>query len=250
MASPTVSIISWPKVADVDSFFETITPEEVQQYRAHWRALTPEDYLETFDRWLFAFCSVHTTWSANVRGFQAIREWFGWYQNSEELKRRLTDSRIGLQLNRTRFITKFAEDYWKNPLAFYKNPDEPWVNYRNRLVNDILGLGLAKVSFALELIYPCAAEVVCLDTHMFQFYGLDQSKHANQYKGMERHWVSQCLAHDVPSAVARAIYWDRKQKKSDSRYWTYVLERPQSEVTHGQINPTIHNPAQLDQRQL
>lgn len=219
----SVSILRWPKEADVDAFFETIGPEAVQSYRAHWRTLTPEDYFETFDRWLFAFCSVHTSWAANVRGFQAIRNWPDWYQNSEELKRRLTESRIGLQENRTRFIFKFCNEYWKNPAAFYKQESEDWVTYRNRLVNSVLGLGRAKVSFALELIYPCAAEVVCLDTHMFQLYGLNQTKHARHYQGMERHWVAHSLSRHVPPVVARAIYWDRKQNKKDSSYWTYVL---------------------------
>jgi thermostable 8-oxoguanine DNA glycosylase len=245
MSAVTVTVThSWPKVADVDAFFNSISAEEVQRYRLHWRELTPEDYLETFDRWLFAYCSVHTSWQSNVRGFQAIREWTGWYQNSDELKRRLTDSRIGLQHNRTRFITKFCNDYWRDPSAFYKHPNEQWVTYRNRLVNSILGLGKAKVSFALELIYPCAAEVVCLDTHMFQFYGLDQTKHSNQYDALERHWVSSCLARNIPSAVARAIYWDRKQQKPTSQYWTYVFERPSiSPSSSVQSGPNVYSGA-------
>ena len=226
MADPTINVSTWPKVGDVNTFFDTITPEEIATYSSYWQTLTPEDYLETFDRWLFAFCSVHTTWEANVRGFEAIRPWVTWYQDSNELKRRLTESRIGLQSNRTRFVAEFCEKYWASPGKYYKQPAENWVTYRNRLVKDILGLGLAKVSFALELIYPCAAGVVCLDTHMFQFYGLDQTKHARHYGGLETHWVGHCAAHNVPSPVARAIYWDRKQRKQDSRYWTYILERP------------------------
>lgn len=241
MSSPTVSIIPSPRVADVDAFFETITPEEVQRYRYQWRVLTPEDYSETFERWLFAFCSVHTSWAANVRGFEAIRGWVGWYGNGTELKKRLIDSRIGLHENRTKFILKFCDDYWKAPAAFYRQGNEAWTTYRNKLVQKILGLGMAKVSFALELIYPCAAEVVCLDTHMFQFYGLDQTKHRRHYAALEQHWVSHSLSRNAPSAVTRAIYWDRKQKKTDSSYWTYVFQQPTTEILHGQTNPTFHN---------
>jgi thermostable 8-oxoguanine DNA glycosylase len=225
-SSPVVSPASWPNVRAVEAFFVSITDEEIRRYRDYWRTLTPEDYFETFERWLFAFCSVHTTWTSNVRGFQAIREWTRWYQDKDMLLTLLKDSGVGLHSNRTRFISQFANDYWNNPQVYYYTPAETWVAYRNRLVNRILGLGLAKVSFALEMIYPCAAEIVCLDTHMFQFYGLDQSKHARHYQALERHWVSHSLGRNVPSTVARAIYWDRKQKRTDSRYWTHILERP------------------------
>ena len=218
-------LIPWPKVKRVDEFFPTITPNEIATYNAHWDTLAPLDYLETFQRWLFAFCSVHTTWEANVRGYNAIRPWFGWHQDPKELNRLLTESRIGLQHNRTKFITEFCGKFWKEPGWYYKQEHETWVQYRNRLVKNTLGLGPAKVSFALELMYPQEANVTCLDTHMFQFYGLDQSKHASQYQALERHWCGKARGHGVSPTVARAIFWDRKQKKKDSKYWTYVIDR-------------------------
>ena len=70
MSSPVVAVTHWPKVADVNAFFPSITDDEITRYQTYWRTLTPEDYLETFERWLFAFCSVHTSWAANVRGFE------------------------------------------------------------------------------------------------------------------------------------------------------------------------------------
>lgn len=243
MASPTASVTQWPNVAAVDSFFSSITTEEITRYHEYWRTLTPEDYLENFERWLFAFCSVHTSWSSNVRGFEAIKKWASWYQDSAELKQRLVASGVGLHENRTKFIGKFCDDYWGNPQAFYKSQGENWVQFRDRLVKRILGLGFAKVSFALELSYPCAAEVVCLDTHMFQFYGLDQTKHARHYHALERHWVTHCLDRNVPSTIARAIYWDRKQKRTDSRYWTYVLER---RSTYVQETTAVHAESIVD----
>lgn len=230
----SVTVTQWPNIQAVESFFDSIPDDLINQYNAYWQTLAPDDYLETFERWLFAFCSVHTSWQANVRGFQEIRQWFQWYSNSEELYTKLHQSRIGLHVNRTKFIKQFCADYWANPHLFYMGAGETWVGYRNRLVKRILGLGMAKVSFALELVYPCNAEVVCLDTHMFQFYGLDQTKHAKHYEAIERHWVGRCLARNVPSAVARAIYWDRKQQKSDSRYWTYILEKPNGPTTEKQ----------------
>ena len=226
--NPIVTLPSWPKVADVNAFFPSVTQAEIASYNAHWSTLGSDDYLETFQRWLFAFCSVHTTWQGNVKGYEAIRSWISWYQAPDELKRKLAASGVGLQHNRTRFIALFCEKYWNNPSFYYKKLDEDWVQYRDRLVKDTLGLGPAKVSFAIELMYPTVCEVTCFDTHMFQFYGLDQTKHSNQYPHIERHWVSNSLAIGVPPAVARAIFWDRKQNRTDSKYWTYVIDRSTS----------------------
>lgn len=218
------TLVVWSKVHEVETFFSSITAKERKAYSNYWGSIAPTDYLETFERWLFAFCSVHTSWEANVRGYEAIKPWFGWQMNSGELKNRLVESRIGLHHNRTRFIAEFCDKFWANPSFYYKTQEEDWTTYRNRLVKDILGLGMAKVSFGIEMIYPLEAQVTCFDTHMFQFYGLDQVKHSNQYKALEVHWVDKCTEVDVAPTLARAIFWDKKQQRTDSRYWTYVLE--------------------------
>jgi hypothetical protein len=36
--------------------------------------------------------------------------------------------------------------------------------------------------------------------------------------------VKNSVKKDLPPYIARCIYWDRKQEKSDSRYWSHVLE--------------------------
>jgi len=83
---------------------------------------------------------------------------------------------------------------------------------------------MAKVSFSLEMIYPNEAEVTCMDTHLFQAYGLNQTKHAKYYKDIEDYWLFKSRQSRVPSYIARCILWDRKQEQPDSRYWSYVLE--------------------------
>jgi thermostable 8-oxoguanine DNA glycosylase len=130
---------------------------------------------------------------------------------------------VGLHNNRVRFISEFARKFWANPSA-YKYQGGSWQDFRNKLVKNILGLGIAKVSFALEMIYPNEAKVTCMDTHLFQAFGLDQSKDARRYIEIENYWLGMCAMWNVPSTIARAILWDRKQDKTDSRYWTYVLE--------------------------
>jgi len=61
-----------------------------------------------------------------------------------------------------------------------------WTEYRDRLESRILGLGLAKTSFALEMQHPLEAHCFCADTHLFQLYKLNQSKHGRQYNEYRR----------------------------------------------------------------
>ncbi len=154
---------------------------------------------------------------------EAIKDWTQWFNDDKKLMKLIVDSRVGLHNNRVRFISEFARKFWTDP-AWYKYQEGDWQTFRNRLVKGILGLGIAKVSFGLEMIYPNEAKVTCMDTHLFQAYGLDQSKDARRYMEIENYWLGMCAMWGVPSTIARAILWDRKQDKTDSRYWTYVLE--------------------------
>jgi thermostable 8-oxoguanine DNA glycosylase len=208
----------------VESFFDSIKPEETTFQYNYWGELKPINDTEKFQRWLFAFMSVHTSWERNIIGYNNIKHWWNWINRWDHLENKLIESRVGMQNNRTKYIKEFTIKFWSNPSYYDKGEGETWVMFRNRLVNDIKGLGMAKVSFALEMIHPTNAEIVCLDTHLFQAYGLDQTKHRKQYKNLENHWVENSRKKDLPPYIARCIYWDRKQEKEDSRYWSHVLE--------------------------
>jgi thermostable 8-oxoguanine DNA glycosylase len=207
----------------VDLLFNSFDSKEVQTYKDYWQGVAPKNDTEMFQRWLFAFMSVHTTWEANVKGYEALKDWTVWFKDELQLRKLIVDARVGLHNNRTRFISVFARKFWENPELF-KCQNDNWQTFRNGLVKDILGLGIAKVSFALEMIYPNEAQVTCMDTHLFQAYGLDQSKDATRYKEIETYWLDMCRMWNIPSYIARCILWDRKQDKTDSRYWSYVLE--------------------------
>jgi thermostable 8-oxoguanine DNA glycosylase len=208
----------------VESFFDSIKPEESNFQYNYWKELKPINDSEKFQRWLFAFMSVHTSWERNIIGYQNIKDWWEWMNQWEVLENKLIESRVGMQNNRTKYIKEFTLKFWSNPSYYDKGQGESWAMFRNRLVKDIKGLGMAKVSFGLEMIHPVQANVVCLDTHLFQAYGLNQTKHARQYGNLEEHWVENSLKKDLPPYIARCIYWDRKQEKEDSRYWSHVLE--------------------------
>ena len=209
--------------AKVDRLFNSFDAVEIQRYKKYWESVKPKNDTETFQRWLFAFMSVHTSWESNVRGYQAVKDWTKWVNRDDKLEQLLVDSRVGLHKNRTRFISQFAQKFWNDP-EWYKYQEGDWQMFRDRLVKNILGLGIAKVSFALEMIYPNETKVTCMDTHLFQAYGLSQTKDARRDKEIEDYWLGMGTMWNVPSTIARAILWDRKQGKTDSRYWSYVLE--------------------------
>ena len=218
----------------VDELFNSFNQEELEVYKDYWQGVAPKNDTEVFQRWLFAFMSVHTTWERNVIGYEAIKDWTRWFNNDEKLKEIIVESRVGLHNNRVRYISEFARKFWSDPQNasgtfnsmefFNKYGGGDWQTFRDNLVKDILGLGIAKVSFALEMIYPNETKVTCMDTHLFQAFGLDQSKDSTRYKEIENYWLDMCSMWQVPSYIARCILWDRKQGHTDSRYWSYVLE--------------------------
>jgi len=207
----------------VDALFDSLTDREVKRYKDYWESVKPKTECESFKRWLFAFMSVHTSWESNVRGYEAIKDWTQWINRDDTLQQILIDSRVGLYRNRTRFLSQFATKFWQDPQK-YMYQSGNWQKWRDALVKDILGLGIAKVSFSLEMLYPNEAEVTCMDTHLFQAFGLNQSKDAKYYRDIENYWLAKCKDTNVPSYIARSILWDRKQEQTDSRYWSYVLE--------------------------
>lgn len=214
-----------PNYSSVEKFFLELDYTRVPKLTDYWRSITPDNDSEIFKRWLFAFMSVHTSWKANIAGYMAIRDWWKWLNKWEDLLNAIEASRVGMHNVRVKFISEFSHKFWENPEAYKKSPQESWVEFRNRLKKSTLGLGPAKTSFALEMCYPDKAKITCLDTHMFQAYGLDQTKDMKQYEKLEIHWNDMCNMWNVPSYIARCLYWDTKQNYSDSRYWSYVLEK-------------------------
>lgn len=213
-----------PQYNTVEKFFNELSQEKINSYCTYWGSIEPKTISETFRRWLFAFMSVHTSWKANVTGYNAIKNWWEWFGDDAALLKAIDESRVGMQNNRMRYISQFTKDFWENGDFYEKGEDETWTQFRNRLEEKTLGLGPAKTSFSLEMCYPTEAHVACLDTHLFQVYGLDQSRDLSRYEEIEAHWLDMSRMWNVPSYIARCIYWDEKQRREDSRYWSYVFE--------------------------
>jgi len=209
---------------DVRAAFTSYRNCDAVRYVDYWDGLAARTPAALFQRFLFAYCSVHTTWENNVKGYQAIKNYHLWLDSHNGLRTRLITSGVGLHNNRSAWIGAFGQDYWSDPLLYRREARESWSDYRDRLVGRITGLGPAKVSFALELAYPLEAEVLCLDVHMLRLYGETKAT-PREYARIEADWVGRSRAVGLPPYIVKQIHWDGLQGRPDSRYWSHVFEQ-------------------------
>lgn len=221
-------LIDYSKARD---FFKTINPDIAKRYTDYWESIRPESDTEIFQRYLFAFCSVHTTFRGNINGYQAIKDYNAWAGKPDVLLESLKDSKAGLHNNRAKYIQEFSKIYWDRPSNFRFTTKKRHIAKRDEITSKIKGLGVAKVSFALEMIHPSEARVVCGDVHQLRLYGIESLEYNSSptgratYRKMENHWVTSSRKAGVSPYVARCIFWDQLQSKPNSRYWSYVLEK-------------------------
>ena len=209
----------------------SLEQDRISRYEQYWNSITPTTDNEFFLRWLFAFTSIHSTWQSNVRCYNHIKNFEQWINNKSKLSELLILSRAGLQQNRLEAIWDFKNKFFEQPDKFEKSSGESWVDFRNRLAINLKGIGLAKVSFALELCYPKNVEVVCLDVHMLRALGLneqgyraDSKKEISEYVKGETIWIEKSQRLNTSPYITRCLYWDIIQGQSNSRYWSSCLE--------------------------
>ena len=212
----------------LDAIFSSMSSSQISAYSDYWESVKPQNDLDIFRRWLFAYTSIHTNWEGNVRGYNAIKDYDKWADDKEMLRQLLIDARCGMYNVRTDYIWNFTNDFMSNTADFHRFADETWTAFRDRLNKRLKGIGITKVSFTLEMCFPNEAEVVCLDTHMMQVYGMkevrDSGIHKKIYENNEQDWISRSKNVESAPYIARCMFWDAKQGYNDSRYWSYVLE--------------------------
>lgn len=214
---------------NINEFFtSSLLKKRKKIYTTYWDSIKPSSPQAIHNRWLFAFLSVHTTWSANVKAYQLLKN-KAWASN-EDLQKKLVESGVGLYNIRTKAISNFDNLFKDSPNLFNRESFSSWEEMRDTLNTNLYGLGLAKISFALEMVYPLEIELTCLDVHMLKAYGKTtrftymSNKGKQGYIEMEQDWVSRCKASKIAPSVARSLYWDILQNQTSPKYWTHVLE--------------------------
>tara|TARA_Y100000004_G_scaffold187450_1_gene240285 strand:+ start:1337 stop:2107 length:771 start_codon:yes stop_codon:yes gene_type:complete len=217
------------QLKNVDRFFDNLTLKLVKTETDYWDNLKVDSHAECFKRWVFAIMSVHTTWESNVRGYEYATKDMSWTLDKDVLANMVTDARVGINKRRNIGLWQLVEKFRENPNQFYKQDDETWQEFRNRMIGQIYGLGNAKTTYAIALSNPTDSQLCCLDVHLLRFMGHDLSNgHANSleaYQQMENEWLDRCNKYGVAPNVAREIYWNKVQGRRNSRYWSYCLEK-------------------------
>jgi hypothetical protein len=210
---------------DIETYLLNIKQTDIERYLLYWDTITPKEHWEYYKRWIFSFLSVHCTWQKNVDSYLLLDK-ENWAEDKSKLSELIIRSGCGLHNIRTTGIWNFHYSFWENPTEWYRQNNEDWFDFRDRVMDKVFGLGLAKTSFALELSFPRECGVVCADTHILQLYGHPKGAHItdSKYREIERHWTRTCKKFNIPSPIARHIYWDTKQQKTDTKYWSYVFE--------------------------
>jgi hypothetical protein len=220
MAERDIPVATRRKVCN---FLRNTCKEKLEAYGKYWNTLRPTNDRGYYDIWTFAFMSIHTTWKANVKGFLAVKD-LPVDCKFNDLYDAIVASGVGLHHIRSKGLWEFRNKFWNDPKKWYSDGD--MVGLRNMAAKTLFGIGYAKTSFAFEMAYPSECEVVCLDTHILKLYGFTKGSPGLQdYAIMEGHWLNSCKRYDIPSALARHIYWDRLQNQNDTRYWSYVFEK-------------------------
>jgi hypothetical protein len=212
---------------DVNKLLGTLDKTKVPAYEGYFDTLRPKNERDKFRRGLFALASVHTTWALNCELYAALWD-LKWLKDPKLLRERIIESRAGLVNNRVKSITAYAALFWQFPGIFDRESGETWYQYRDRIQGMTHGLGPAKSAFFIELMHFHDSRIPCMDTHMYQAYGIlpkdvGKVKDADRVR-METHWDMTCDKRGLNPVTARWIVWDQKQGKSDSRYWAQVLE--------------------------
>ena len=187
--------------------------------------VTPHD---VFRRYLFAYTTVNLSWQSSVKLYTELVA-LDWPARESEIRDVFIASRVGFHDTGPRYIADFAAKYFKgvNYLRFMHRPSQSWTELRRRLEKDILGLGLIKISFTMELCYPQDSEIVCLDRHMLnRIFHKDPAKACStaQYEYYEQQWVRCCRHYGQAPAIVRLAYWDRMQGRRSPDYWAHVFK--------------------------
>lgn len=204
----------------------TIDREKLAWYERYIESIRPRNNFDVLRRWLFAYCSIHTTWSNNVRAYLNLSD-LKWLNYQPDICSRLRKSGAGLHNIRSNAIHDFSTKFFVSPNRFLAPRRRERRKLRDELNSQLTGIGPAKISFVYELIDPnCGA--ICLDRHMLKLMTgsmtMNGKMSSEQYAVLENKWNRACQDEDVHPVAARHYIWDRLQGKEDMRYWSHVFE--------------------------
>jgi hypothetical protein len=174
-----------------------------------------------YDRYLFALLSRHCALSRTVRAFGLLREHCSDSAaaikliDAAWLAATLHEGRIGFYCTWPPQIAAFTRAYWSDPARFLPAAGESFSEARDRIARSVTGLGPAKTSFALGLVYPFEATICCIDTHIARMLsplmGCSPTRVACHYTEAEALLREVAAAAGLPLVLAHWILWDHQR---------------------------------------
>ena len=208
----------------IKKFFNDLDTATVERYIEDWTDLSPKGANDISNRWKFSYCTMNTAWERSCEQFETIRHTNGIIPKAM-LMEKLAQSSGGMWESKSNGIHHFSLLWWKNRDIF--TPTDNWQDWRNSLIDTLVNIGQAKISFAIEMTHPLTAQCLCLDRHMLRAFGWDdhgKSPTLSQYIHYEDYWLNQSDKHNIPPVISRNIYWDRIQQQQNSYYWAHVIK--------------------------
>jgi thermostable 8-oxoguanine DNA glycosylase len=189
-----------------------------ERYRRFGAAIAPAMPVAAgavYERYLFALLSRHCALARTVRAFRLLR---GHYRSDVAwLTAALRTHRIGYHNVWATQIAAFTRAYQDDPGRFLPAAGEPFGDARDRIARAVTGLGPAKTSFALGLIYPFDATVCCVDIHIARLLapllGCDPAAVPRRYTEAEALLREVANAAGLPLVLAHWILWDHQRHR-------------------------------------
>lgn len=189
--------------------------EPYRRFGAEIAPAVPAAPHAVYERYLFALLSRHCALARTVRAFRLLR---GHYRSDVAwLTAALRTHRIGYHNVWATQIATFTRAYQEDPGRFLPAAGEPFGDARDRIARAVTGLGPAKTSFALGLIYPFDATVCCVDTHIARLLapqlGCDPAAVPRRYTEAEALLREVAAAAGLPLVLAHWILWDHQRHR-------------------------------------
>ena len=182
---------------------DTYIKENQVKYRA-WMVEVSQSSYSPLDMAEFAIVSAGCGMERAIMGFTATRGVEGMLEVADTLD----ISGVFSPYNKASYIDRLRNDGHVLPHPGYRE---------FRRENKLPGLGWAKVSFAACLADPFGSDIVCLDTHMLQMYGIEVKNHPRYFKSLRMYEeIEEVLLRDADTlGVEPFLYqwaaWDWKR---------------------------------------
>lgn len=208
----------------IETWFDAIDYNDINRYNQDWQTIMPKTDHNALNRWQFAYCTVHTPWLRSCEQYDKIKHTTPATPYNKLLH--MFKQTGGGMFNHKAEGVHNLHTHWTTNKKLFEPDTNNWQDWRDNLANSLKRLGLAKTSFAIEMVRPMDAQIICIDRHMFKAFGwenVDESCNPNQYRYYEDYWLELSKSAGVAPVISRNLFWDQIQQQNSSMYWANYL---------------------------